>query len=453
MSQVADWMTSWNVMPKPRVMSFDMLPSIEETPRRSNLETSAAASASGRGKDAKPASGRSCMAQVSRQLTVMKKRVLKRVIARNGEEILLTPSPTLSRQSSADISDLSEDDQAGRSEDKAKKKLEKNSDRRSTAPERARATTASDARAFDEHEDRKEDFSNNSCNITLSITSFEDEGAEEEKEEEQREEEVKKAREKNLPVPLASPLRQRPKSPRSFKENSPTTYDMTPGMYPSTPKRPVKTLESPIHISVRSQLLGPSSSHETGLYTITNNTGEDGSGPEKGDHTSVLGRHLSVVPLCASTSTSDEASDITDFDCSPRRTEDFAHEFPDVCESLDANLSSHALASETVSPTSEHSALSTSSSNRRRFEESLSQRDGDADDSPNTCSQLVSALTELKPGPVASKKGMGRSYSDGGRRGGAGKGEHQCNVCLKGTDGEEGGYRLWSGEPTGRGID
>ena len=107
--KISDWMTSWNVMPKPRVMSFDMLPSIEESGHHDN--SSPLPDRAAKVKDFSGGRGHR-MAQVSRQLTIMKKRVLKRVITRNGEEILLTPSPTLSRQSSADVSDMSEDDQS-----------------------------------------------------------------------------------------------------------------------------------------------------------------------------------------------------------------------------------------------------------------------------------------------------------------------------------------------------
>ena len=530
-SQVADWMTSWNVVPKPRVMSFDMLPSIEETPRRSNFpSTSAAAvagSSSARGKDAKRASGRSCMAQVTKQLTVMKKRVLKRVVTRSGEEVLLTPSPTLSRQSSADVSDLSEDDQAIRSQAEARgKKPEKDPCLRSpAAASEATTTTAAAAAAVDDKDDadarvssrhtESKDFSYNSCNITLSITSFEDEAAaaeeeqerkEEEEEEEEQEEEdgeeeeeeeeegveeemlrdkkqkkkkKKQNKKKNLAIPRASPFRSRglSKSHGTFKENSPTTYDMTPGMYPSTPKRPAKkTPESPIHISVRSQFLGPSGTTETGLYAISNDRGkssaagskakaeeeeeeeeeeEDEEEEEVGKGSSLhasshLSRrhHLSVTPLCASASTSDEASDVTDFDNSnsPCNAEDFAHDFRDdrpapreAFPDADNNFPNHrALDSQTVSPVYDlREALSTTSSNRRRFEESLmSQRDEDADDSADTCSQLISALTELKPCPMSSKKGFGRSRSEGGRVGVALKEGRQPGRGLRPTGAE-----------------
>ncbi|KAK3782057.1 hypothetical protein RRG08_039054 [Elysia crispata] len=52
------------------------------------------------------------VAHVSKQLTMMKRRVLKKVVTRRGEEIIcdVTPSPTLSRQSSVDQSDASDEE-------------------------------------------------------------------------------------------------------------------------------------------------------------------------------------------------------------------------------------------------------------------------------------------------------------------------------------------------------
>ena len=105
-----------------------------------------------------------------------------------------------------------------------------------------------------------------------------------------------------------------------------------------------------------------------------------------------------------------------------RQTKDFAHDFHDdrpapreaLPDAVNNFPNDRNLDSQTVSPIYDlREALSTPSSNRRRFEESLmSQRDEDADDSVDTCSQLVSALTELRPCPVSSKKGIGRSHSE-----------------------------------------
>ncbi|RUS83369.1 hypothetical protein EGW08_008872 [Elysia chlorotica] len=104
--KVSDWVNSWNLVPKPRVVPFDMLQTIEERPTDTLKPSSAQTTDRIRKK-------LSQVVHVSKQLTMMKRRVLKKVITkRGGEEIIceVTPSPTLSRQSSVDFSDVSDDD-------------------------------------------------------------------------------------------------------------------------------------------------------------------------------------------------------------------------------------------------------------------------------------------------------------------------------------------------------
>ncbi|XP_076435316.1 uncharacterized protein LOC143275225 [Babylonia areolata] len=480
--KVSDWMTSWNVIPKPRVMSFDMLPSIEEAPSR-DIKASSSSSSSPHSKDLKkqrpsanPQHHR--MAQVSRQLTIMKKRVLKRIITRNGEEILLTPSPTLSRQSSADVSDMSEDERSVKNDSKKEKRVgpgeeeekrrrlslsEGESQRNQLAEEEKKeeGVGRNSARARVE----QEDFSNNSCNITLSVTSFEDE---QEQEQEEEEEEEKKnlgsSSNKKTDHPSPSPsscspsspsqalhphhLPTSPDSPSSSPSSSAIPSTMAPGMYPSTLKRPAKVSEYPgIHINVKSQLLGgPTTTTTTthdddnspGLYPLTkDNNGTEGGGVGgRADNSHRYSQHLRVAsPRCLSPSTSDDASggdhsDLTsDFDLSPaglsfskvhHRQEDFHGGTPTHHPLPQEDLDNH---------------LKTSA-NRRRFEESLSQRDGDADDSADACSQLVSALTEFDPNPP--KRTVGRSYSDGAKLAGSARSGH-FNIRLKRVEVQGGG--------------
>ncbi|GFR92699.1 hypothetical protein ElyMa_002624900, partial [Elysia marginata] len=106
---VSDWVSSWNLVPQSRVVPFDMLQTIEETPKDSLKPSSAATTDKIRRK-------LSQVAHVSKQLTMMKRRVLKKVITRRGEEIIcdVTPSPTLSRQSSIDYSDVSDEEKSRR---------------------------------------------------------------------------------------------------------------------------------------------------------------------------------------------------------------------------------------------------------------------------------------------------------------------------------------------------
>ncbi|KAL8595591.1 hypothetical protein ACOMHN_025628 [Nucella lapillus] len=423
--KVSDWMTSWNVMPKTPVMSFDMLPSIEEAPHREKTSPCL-----GKAKDTlkRPSgSAQHRMAQVSRQLTIMKKRVLKRIITRNGEEILLTPSPTLSRQSSADVSDVSEDERSSKIEEiKKERRAQTQSRRRNPILEGVTELTdtgeeedgkRSKSWSVDVSGSRKtscndhEDFSNNSCNITLSVTSFEDE------------EEEKRSKNQKDPPPSSffsqSDLLNASSKPPIFKEPSDAvTYDMTPGMYPSTPKCLAKIPESPIHINVRSQLLGPTgTAPESSRYTISNDaTNMNSNGGAEGNNSHRYNQHLRVSPRCMSPSSSDDASgehsDFMEFDLSPGLNK-FAQDFPDLGSPPTPNPPAKTV----------NDCWKTSAANRRRFEESLSQIDGDADDSGDACSQLVSALTEFDPHPP--KKAVGRSYSDGAFRNG------HYNIRLK----------------------
>lgn len=106
---VSDWSSSWNVLGKSKPMTLGMLPSISKGPAKmKQLQEEV----SNRFLDAGVRSRRN--RGHSKQLTIGKRRVVKRVITRNGEEIVLSDfsaSPTLSRQSSAEFSDLSEEEQ------------------------------------------------------------------------------------------------------------------------------------------------------------------------------------------------------------------------------------------------------------------------------------------------------------------------------------------------------
>ncbi|XP_046566213.1 dentin sialophosphoprotein-like [Haliotis rubra] len=106
---VSDWSSSWNVVGKSTMMTLGTLPTIREgAAKMRQLQEEV----SNRFLDAGVRSRRH--RGNAKQLTIAKRRVVKRMITRNGEEVILSdysPSPSLSRQSSIDLSEDSEDEQ------------------------------------------------------------------------------------------------------------------------------------------------------------------------------------------------------------------------------------------------------------------------------------------------------------------------------------------------------
>ncbi|XP_067653246.1 uncharacterized protein [Haliotis asinina] len=100
---VSDWSSSWNIVGK-----SNMLTSREGAAKMKQLQEEVSNRFLEAGVRSRRHRGN------SKQLTIAKRRVVKRMITRNGEEIVLSdfsPSPTMSRQSSVELSEDSEEEQ------------------------------------------------------------------------------------------------------------------------------------------------------------------------------------------------------------------------------------------------------------------------------------------------------------------------------------------------------
>lgn len=403
--KVSDWMSSWNVLPKQRIVSFDMLPCIEEAPSQKGESSSPTPDSDFKDSERGSSMSRS-RAYPPKQAHVTKKRVVKRVITRNGEEILLTPSPTLSRQSSADVSDMSEDDQVGKKTQTGDNSISDSSHQ------------TGDIISVKHGEKKDDNVKSKDCNIQLSMTKCE-------------------------PVPEGQG--------HSNKSEA------------VTPITGTKSTAGSVHLSHhQDQEQVRQESHELVRVVISNTCIDNATpSPPKGrcglwemrDRGTANNRDqrgtltpLSrtsgqcqtlfpyTVPHTPSPTISDDPSptnlsDVMDLDLSPH----LRNLSPDLRD---------------LSPNSNEQDGGTRDKNWRRFEETVAQRDQDANDSLDTCSQLVSALTELRPTSPGLKKTVGRSYSEGAPLAPM----HQRHfIRMRRLDGQ-GGDCCWSSMSSGKFI-
>lgn len=416
--KVSDWMSSWNVIPKPRMMSFDMLPCIEEAPSRTCSSASESDSKSS-SRGVKPR-----MEQVAKEPTVMKKRVFKKVITPNGEEILLTPSPTLSRQSSTDISDLSEEDKKGK---KVKYNSKKKSERvyvrqKSQTPTEGRTDFIK--RSTLEEDMRPEPSGTGGCSIKLSITSFEDD-----------EDGTKVSRAASVQELHRALSREKSRSSKELlveeegEEEEEEEEDTHYREEEQTKLEPAVATGAKIASDNKLVVEREASNKKESTVFL--------QGPARFPHLSSTSPHRPHRPHhSTSPSSSDEASaanqsETIDQESSPR-LRDLSPDLHDSSPQFFGRAHDHAQAR--------------ANENRRRFEKSLALRDQDADDSVETYSQLVSALTELRPPSVTPRKLVGRSYSDGETFGSV---RERHFIRLRRLDGQ-GGDCFWTSPSTGK---
>ncbi|PVD36330.1 hypothetical protein C0Q70_03309 [Pomacea canaliculata] len=364
------------------------------------------------------------MEQVAKEPTVMKKRVFKKVITPNGEEILLTPSPTLSRQSSTDISDLSEEDKKGK---KVKYNSKKKSERvyvrqKSQTPTEGRTDFIK--RATLEEDMRPEPSGTGGCSIKLSITSFEDD-----------EDGTKVSRAASVQELHRALSREKSRSSKELlveeegEEEEEEEEDTHYREEEQTKPEPAVATGAKIASDNKQVVEREASSKKESTVFL--------QGPARFPHLSSTSPHRPHRPHhSTSPSSSDEASaanqsETIDQESSPR-LRDLSPDLHDSSPQFFGRAHDHAQAR--------------ANENRRRFEKSLALRDQDADDSVETYSQLVSALTELRPPSVTPRKLVGRSYSDGETFGSV---RERHFIRLRRLDGQ-GGDCFWTSPSTER---